>query len=56
MAKYGWVAVDRATGVAVGEFYDHAMKVYLNTEKYRAVDILEYLQQVARRAKATGCD
>ena len=52
MAKGGWVAVDKETGAPVGEFFNHDLKARLNTQKYRAVDILEYLQQLNKRIKA----
>lgn len=41
-----WVAVDLKTGKAVAEFKNPELKRNLNTEKYRAVDILEYLQSL----------
>ena len=43
-----WVAVSLTTGKAVAEFKNPALKKKLNTEKYKEVDILEYLQSLNR--------
>jgi hypothetical protein len=41
-----WVAVSLKTGKSVGEFKNPELKKKLNLEKYKAVDILEYLQDL----------
>lgn len=45
-----WVAVNKATGKAVAEFRNPLLKQRLNTKKYKAVDILDYLQGLNRVA------
>lgn len=49
-----WVIRDKATGEVQFETYDPAKVKALNTEKYEAVPILEYLQEVNRNARESG--
>lgn len=39
-----WVAVEKETKRGVAKFFNPELKAKLNTEKYEAVNILEYLQ------------
>lgn len=46
-----WIVVDRATGRAVGEFYDPAIVAKINLDKYEALFALTYLQQLNAKIK-----
>lgn len=46
-----WIVVDRATGRAVGEFYDPAIVAKINLDKYEALPALTYLQQLNAKIK-----
>lgn len=45
-----WVIVDKLTGHAVMETFDQKKIDALNTAKYKAVPILEYLQSLNKGA------
>ena len=47
-----WVIRVRATGIVLFETFDPQVPARLNTEKYEAVPILEYLQALNRTIKA----
>lgn len=47
-----WVICDRATGAAVLETYSPRLVACINTAKYRAVPVLEYLQALNRQIAA----
>ena len=54
MKTSSWVIVSRATGHAVMETFSRATVDKINTEKYQAVPILEYLQSLNKAiARAT---
>jgi hypothetical protein len=40
-----WVIRERTTGLVIGEWFDARRVAALNTAKYEAVPILEYLQR-----------
>jgi hypothetical protein len=46
-----WVIVEIATGRAVLETYSEQVKDAINLEKYRAVEVLEYLQDLNKSIK-----
>ena len=46
-----WVIVEIATGRAVLETYSEQVKDSINPEKYRAVEVLEYLQDFNKSIK-----
>lgn len=48
MKTASWVIVDIATGEAVMETYSARVVQILNTDKYKAVPILEWLQSINR--------
>lgn len=43
-----WVIRERATGTVLFETYQESITLKLNTAKYEAVPILEYLQSLNR--------
>ena len=47
-----WVFVDLETGEGVYEAYSASVAAKVNTKRYKAVPILEYLQNLNRRIKA----
>ena len=47
-----WVIVNRATGAALFETFQESITLKLNTAKYQAVPVLQYLQQFNRSIKA----
>lgn len=47
-----WVFVDLETGKGVYETYSASVAAKVNTKRYKAVPILEYLQNLNRRIKA----
>ena len=49
-----YMIVRIATGEAIMETFSAAVVAALNTEKYRAVPILEYLVSVAQAAKSAA--
>jgi hypothetical protein len=49
-----WVIRIKATREVIAETFNPALVERLNTAKYEAVPILEYLQEVARDAKAVA--
>ncbi len=51
MRTASWVIVNIATGEPVLETYSERMVQALNTDKYRAVPILEWLQSLNRAGK-----
>jgi len=51
MKTASWVIVNIATGEPVMETYSERMVQSLNTDKYRAVPILEWLQSINRAIK-----
>lgn len=48
METQSWVIREKTTGNVVMETYDRAILDTLNTEKYEAVPILEYLASLNR--------
>lgn len=46
-----WVIVNKETGVAVFETYQESVTLKLNTAKYEAIPVLNYLQQLNRSLK-----
>jgi len=46
-----WVIVDRETGEGVVELFDRALVDRINQKKYKAVPILEYLQNLNAKIK-----
>ena len=48
-----WVFVDLVTGKGVYETYSASMAAKVNTKRYKAVPILEYMQDLSRRIKAS---
>ena len=54
MRTASWVIVNKTTGAAVFETFSPKIVSRINTAKYEAVPILEYLQAVNARIKATG--
>lgn len=51
MRTASWVIVNKATGVAVFETYSENTAKAVNDKLYKAVPILEYLQEFNRRVK-----
>lgn len=47
-----YVIVDKRTGQSVCEIWQKSVADKINTDKYRAVPIMEYLQQINRDIKA----
>lgn len=47
-----WVIVNKLTNKAVIEMYDLELVKKINTMKYRAIPILEYLQTFNQKVKA----
>ena len=45
-----WVVVDKASNAALFETFSQRIADAINTDKYRAVPILEYLQSLNRKA------
>lgn len=45
-----WVIVDKVTGKAMLEVWQASVAAKVNTDKYRAVPILEYLQSLNRKS------
>lgn len=48
-----WVIVDRSTNAAVLEIYQESLLPHLDTEKYKAVPILQYLENLNRKIRET---
>lgn len=46
-----WVIIEKSTGDAILETFSKRVVDCLNTEKYTAVPILEYLQKLNRKIK-----
>lgn len=46
-----WVIVNKSTGVAVFETFNENTAKAINNKLYKAVPILEYLQEFNRRVK-----
>lgn len=46
-----WVVVEKKTGTAIFETYTKKIAMSINTNKYTAVPILEYLQSINVRGK-----
>ena len=53
IADGSWIAVSLKTGKAVHEFKNPDLKKKLNKAKYKAVDILPYLQGLNRNRHKT---
>lgn len=51
MKTASWVIVSKATQQPVLETYNEKIVKAINTERYEAVPILQYLQQLARSIK-----
>lgn len=51
MKTASWVIVNLETGASVFETFDPAKVAALNTAKYKAVPILEWLQHLNRNSK-----
>jgi hypothetical protein len=49
MKTASWVIVDKATGKAIAETFRANVAAAVNTDKYRAVPILEYLVSINGR-------
>jgi hypothetical protein len=49
--SHSWVIVEIATGAVIFETYNPKVAAAINTRKYRAVPILEYLQNFNRRIR-----
>lgn len=47
-----WIIVNRATGAVLFETFQESITLKLNTAKYQAVPVLQYLQQFNRSIKA----
>ena len=54
MKIVSWVIIDRATGAAVLETFNPKAVSCLNTERYEAVPILDYLGALNARIRAAG--
>jgi hypothetical protein len=54
MRSGSWVIVNKATGEAVFETFSPKLVSRINAAKYEAVPVLEYLQALNARIKATG--
>lgn len=54
MKTASWVIIDRATGAAILETYNPKAVSCLNTERYEAVPILDYLGALNARIRAAG--
>lgn len=54
MRSASWVIINKATGGAVFETFSPKLVSCINATKYEAVPILEYLQSLNARIKATG--
>lgn len=52
MKTASWVIVNIATGEPVMETYSECMVQILNTDEYKAVPILEWLQSINRAIRA----
>ena len=52
MKTASWVIVNNETGQSVFETFDPAKVAALNTEKYKAVPILEWLQHLNKIHKS----
>lgn len=52
MKTASWVIKEKATGAVLFETFDKKTDDALNTEKYEAVPILDYLADLNRRIKA----
>ena len=52
MKTASWVIVNKETGQSVFETFDARKVAALNTEKYKAVPILEWLQHLSRTHKS----
>ncbi len=49
-----WVLREKATGTVIAETFDERMVNALNTDKYEAIPILEYLQTLNAAIKANA--
>lgn len=52
MKTASWVIIELATGNGILETYSKSLTKKINTEKYKAVPILEYLQAVNKAIKS----
>lgn len=52
MQTASWVIVNKETGQSMFETFDANKVAALNTEKYKAVPILEWLQHLSRTYKS----
>lgn len=52
MKTASWVIMEKDTGKVLFETFDKKKAKYLNTEKYEAVPILQYLVELNRKIKA----
>lgn len=52
MKTTSWVIVNKETGAALFETFDALKVAALNTDKYKAVPILEWLQHLNRTYKS----
>ena len=52
-APASWAIVDLATGQSVAEITSATLAAKVNTKRYKAVPILEYMQDLSRRIKAS---
>ncbi|WP_020474504.1 hypothetical protein [Zavarzinella formosa] len=50
----GWVITEKATGKAIAETFLCHVAEAVNTEKYQAVPITEYLQGLNRKIKGAA--
>jgi hypothetical protein len=51
MKTASWVIIEKSTGSAIFETYNESTTKKINTEKYTAVPILEYLQILNKSLK-----
>lgn len=48
-----WVIREKETGRVIAETFNKEAVIHLNTERYEAVPILQYLQEINRAAQDT---
>ncbi len=51
METASWVIVSKETGKAIFETFNRKLADKVNTEKYRVVPVLEWLQEFNRKVK-----
>lgn len=49
-----WVIVDKITNKAIFETFNESILGKINVEKYQAVPVLEYLQNLNKQIKGRG--